>query len=344
MNKTRRREKIRYEIDHLNRLWMEELDADGLPLGPRIALEGSFKTRNNVLLYRLKAAPQLEEARRIPRQLHLTGQWSLTSNHDLALTLDQASSQEEGDRLLLKGNFLYAESDALGFSFTTRQKETERTQTLRLEGKWEADPQNLLTFHVEKEKGEEDILRLESSWEVGKQNELIYRYEKRLLAEGPRREETLTFKGFWEVSAVDRLTYRLDVEGDSAFHFRAALQSHTLLAKEGAIRYQIGIELSGRRKPLLQTVTLFGKWKLNRNLSLDFELTPRGEGPQRIRFGTSARFLRGEEVSFFLEDEEGRPLGMEVRFKKRELGPELFMRLKREKAEDLIEAGGRVPF
>lgn len=338
------REKIRYEVDHLNRLWMQELDRDGLPLGPRIALEGSFRTKKNALLYRLRTAPKLESRRRLPHEIFLTGQWSLTPNHDLALTLGESSSQREGDVLILKGNLLYAESNVLGFAVTTRKKGERQARILRLEGKWEADPENRLTFHVEKERGDDDVLRFEAAWEVGKQNELIYRYTKRLLPKGERREETLSLRGFWEISDENRLTYRFDADGESVFHFRATLESRSLLAKEGAVRYQVGIELTGRKRPKPQTITLFGKWKLNHDLSIDFELTHQKGNPQRLHFGATYRLPNNHEVSFSLEDERGRPFGIEVRFKKEEVGAEFFLRLKRGQKEDLIEAGGRIPF
>lgn len=339
-----KREKIRYEIDRLNRLWMQELDRDGLPLGPPVALEGSFQTRDNALLYRLWTIPTLEGQREIPRQIHLTGRWSLTSNHDLALSLDQAHSQREGDLLVLKGTLIYAESDALGFAITTRKKGGQETRILRLTGRWEADPQNRLTFHVDKEKGKDDLLRLEAAWEVGNQNELIYRYTKRPLDDGSKGDRELSFRGIWELSEADRLTYRLDLEGKSAFRFRGTVESQSLLAKEGAIRYQIGMEAAGRKRPTARTVTLFGKWKVNHDLSLDFELTRQEGKAQRLRFGTTHRLSGDNEISFFLEDERGKPLGLEIRFRKADLGVELFLRLQRRQKDELIEAGGRIPF
>ena len=338
-----KRQKIRYEIDHLNRLWMQELDSDALALGPRILLEGFFQTKNNSLFYRLRTIPKFEDQIQIPRDILLTGRWSLTDNHDLALTLDQTSSQREGDVLVLKGNLLYAESDALGFSVTTHQKDGQKTRTLRLEGRWETDPRNRLAFYLEKERGSEDALRFESAWETGKQNELIYRYTKRSLFGGPKVEQSLGFRGFWEISARDRLTYRLDAQGHSVFRFRATLESKSLLAKEGEIRYQIGIELAGRKNPLERTVTLFGKWKVNRDFSLDFELD-RPEKPQRFRFGATYRLVGDDEISFSLEDERGRPFGIEVRFRKADVAAELFLRLQRTQKETVIEAGGRIPF
>ena len=81
-------EKLKYEFDPHNRLTVR---SDALK-GVRRVLDGQFKiSEYNTLSYHVKAPfpADIKE----PHQVKLKGDWSLTKDHKLRLTLDQLSRQ-----------------------------------------------------------------------------------------------------------------------------------------------------------------------------------------------------------------------------------------------------------
>ncbi len=213
---------------------------------------------------------------------------------------------------------------------------------LSVTGKCQADDSNRLSLLVERQNGQHDWLTLQGRWEIGDDQEVIYRYETNRLKTKRPEVHSLSFRGYWDFSERNRLAYVLDSGSDSAFRFRGAFQTPSILAKEGAIRYQVGVELEGKR--CLNTVTLFGKWKLSRDLALSFEVVY-GDGSTRaMTFGATYSMGSDQTVSAQLTVREGRePLGCEVVFTREFLNRqgEAFVRLRKSFEETAVEGGLR---
>jgi len=274
------------------------------------------------------------------------GKWSLTPNHDLQLTLQRGRSRRREESLTLVGKIISADANQLVFSAHRYEDEKlEEVRLVTLKGLWRADEQNRLTFAVAKGEGKEDLLTFEGAWEVGEHHQLLYRYKKRDPDAKRETEEFLSFHGIWEIREDEKLTYSLGFSGKSRFEFRTTLESPTLIAKLGEIRYQVGIRLQGRKDPLLREVALFGKWKLSRGFSLSFEVEYR-EGSHAMLFNTAYRVNEKDEIVFTLKNHKGNELGLEVVFTRSFFEGEgkAFLQFYHDAVESRLEGGVKIPF
>ncbi len=344
---------MRYAFDELNRLIvMNPRDA----LRPRRVLEGRVSTdAHNHLIYRVDSSADVAGYAG-PHTLNLDGTWRLTTNRELALTLHEGNRQER-QTVYLKGALSNAEANALIFTLhRSEDGDPDAAQRLpfdsaqgavpsrvegrlTLSGRWGADTKNRLTFFAEKADGSEDRLTLQGGWEVGEHQELLYRYRQRVGTRRLLEERTLVIQGTWDITQADRLTYRLAGSDNSAFEFKASLKSPSLLAREGRIVYEVGVGLS-RGSLQRQRVELFGTWKLNRDLSVSFEMSAADGRVQVLQLDGVSTLGPRNRIAVALHDRRGERLGLTVVFT-RELVPDasLFLRL-RQDAEERSAIGG----
>ncbi len=267
----------------------------------------------------------------------LDGAWELASGHQLRYR--RRGPEKE---VILVGNLLSSGPNSLNFRLEESIRDEDvRRRELALRGRWQTDPSNRLTFWVERERGMEEALTLEGAWETGPGNEILYRFE-RSGSKGSRSLHRIRFEGVWEIGEDRRLSYVMDAGSDSAFRFRGTFQTASLRQKQGAVRYQIGLQVEGKKR--FQTVTLFGKWKLSRDLSLEFEIPYSGGFRRSLSFGAVYAWDSSASVSARLTTPAGKPLGVELSLHKEFLQGrgEAFVRLRRSLEETAAEAGVRV--
>lgn len=271
------------------------------------------------------------------------GVWRLTPRHELQYRR-RGPHQRPEETVMLTGALVGTDATGLTLQVTGQQLAQDLVgHTVRLRGRWQADARHRLTFLIEREGGRADRLTLQGGWTLGPHHEIRYRYQRPVHPRGRDRAavRTLTFAGAWELPAGRQLTYVLDAAADSAFRFRGTWQTPSILAKTGELRYQLGVEVAGRRR--LQTLTFFGTWKVSRTLGVTFEL-PLARG--RIgawRFGATFAPGPGGTLTAALTARHGQPLGVEVVFT-RELwrgSAEAFVRLRRARDATAVEAGLR---
>ena len=312
-------QKTRYELDPYNKLILRRSRAGSDLTKFRQVLDGRFRIDGFGLSYHVKAP--LSKSEKIPHQIRLKGEWSLTDDHNLRLTLDKSARETFGDRITLEGEILDVFANSLLFAVTTIAKENTRsTYILNLDGSWKADKFNRLSFHARREKGRYDILTLNGVWEVNKNHEIIYQYEKADLITKKKRTHTLTFKGHWDIMQKGRISYLLGGGTDSLFDFMVSAG----IFKEDYIKYEVGIGLTNRVRPLTKTISLFGKWNLKKDARLVFEIQYDDRRTGRIIFGADARLTDRDTVSFRLKS------GMT----NDDIGVELELR------RDILEGGG----
>lgn len=323
-------QKVRYEIDPHNRL------VAGLHRFRKV-LDGRFKVgKDNTLVYHVKAP--VPRGADIPHQVKLKGNWSLTKNHDLRLTLDKWGRQTFGDKLTLKGDMIGVNKNSILFAVTTRAKEgTRATYTLRLGGAWQADEYNRITFRVTREKGKYDILTFDGTWEINKDHQIIYRYEKARLIRKLKKIHTLTLKGYWDIKDKARVSYVIDKNTNSSFNFRTGLG----FFKENYIKYEVGIVLSHRPKPVKRTITLFGKWKIMKNTELVFEVKYENQKIRAMVFGAEARLTDKDTILFRLRNDKGKDISANLKLSRRILKGEgqAFLRALKSERESAVYAG-----
>ena len=323
---------VTYEFDELNRLVIRDPEE---ALEPRRVVDGRLALdRTNRLSYQVRSKPGSGD-------VLLDGTWTLSPQHVLGLLLHPTDAID-GQTVFLRGSVVDVRDDALIVSLTRRTREGRRTsQRLALSGRWQADARNRLTFLVAKADGREDRLIFEGAWDVDRTRRLVYRLD------GPRRGalHTLEFSGAWDLRPGARLAYRLGADSRSAFEFQAALQSPTLQAREGRISYQIGVRLSDGRT-IRRTVTFFGVWKLNRNLSVSFEMAQPSGGRRTFAFEGEVQASSRASLSVQVRARDGEPLGFAVVFSRSFLQDtaQWFVRLERAGEETRVLGGVQVRF
>lgn len=300
-------EKVRYETDPFNRLIITGR-TKGLPR-QRAVLDGVFKAGpGQSLVYHIKS-PSAGPAEG-PHQVKLRGSWSLTKDHNLRFTLDRWKRRGPADYLELSGDIIDARGNALLFSMTTRRSDgSQTTYVLELGGAWQAGKDNRLTFRVARSGGPSDLLVFEGGWELGRDNEILYRYERARLAKKTRSVHTIQFNGRWRIGGKGVLSYALDAASSSSFDFKTSLG----ICGGDYLKYEIGIGMGGRRKPLTRTVSLFGAWNIAKGTGLTFEVERQDGMRYAISFGARARLTARDTVQLSLKDLRGRTdLGMSV--------------------------------
>lgn len=270
----------------------------------------------------------------------LEGHWELDGNHEVRYRRKGGSEEVK-----LKASLLEVEPEALILA-VTQKKEKHRVTTglLKLTGTWQLDAKNRIVFEVERAFGKTDVLTFQGAWQVGKHHEIIYTYEKESLKTKTQESNTLVFKGVWNLSERRRLTFTLGVNSESVFRFRGAFQTPSLLAKEGEIRYQVWMEVSGKKR--LQTLVLFGTWKMSRDLALSFEMEYEGGRKHTMTFGAEYRLGENMGVEARLRTRDGLPLGLELILTRRFLDSQgqAFLRLRKSLEESALEAGVKIPW
>ncbi len=263
------------------------------------------------------------------------GKWELTPNHDL-----QYKSKDLDEEIKLTGSLIAAEANALVFAVTERQKDQKTVTSIhKLTGTWKANPKNQLVFEVDKESGKKDALTFKAAWKINNRHEIVYTYDRVNLKTKRKEAQELVFKGYWDISEKNRLTYYLGGDASSVFRFRGAFQTKSILAKKGEIRYQLGVEVQGRSR--IQTVALFGKWIVSRNFRLSFEMEYNDKKRKTINFGGTYSLSESADVTVNLKSQEGKPLGVELILTKDIFNGDgqTFIRLQKSINESRVEAG-----
>ncbi|MCX5666075.1 MAG: hypothetical protein NT036_03390, partial [Candidatus Omnitrophica bacterium] len=267
------------------------------------------------------------------------GEWSLTDDHELRLTLDGQGRQTFGDRITLQGEILDVNRNSLLFAVTTTTKDNTRsTYVLNLGGTWKADENNRLSFHIRKEAGRYDILSFNGIWEINKNHQIIYQYEKARLIRKKKQCHTLIFKGYWDIREKFRISYLLGKGTDQSFDFITSIGIFT----EKYIKYELGIGSNDRVDPVRRTITLFGRWNLKKDAGLIFEIDYENNKTREMVFGVDARLTDRDTVLFTLKnDKEKSDIGanLELSHKILKGDGEAFLRVLRSNRESAVYAG-----
>jgi len=265
----------------------------------------------------------------------IKGRWELDDNHEI-----QYKSEGKDEEIKVRGSLVAVEPDALVIAVTERQTDqTVVTSIYKLTGTWHANPKNQLVFEVEKEVGKNNVLTFKAGWKLDDNHQIVYSYTQTELKTKKKIFQELAFEGYWDISEKNRLIYFLRADTESAFRFRGAFQTRSILAKRGEIRYQLGVEVAG--KHTFQTIALFGKWKVSRNLYLDFEIEYGNDKTRTISFGGEYALNDDTSIAVNLKNTQGEPLGVKVVLSKDIFGEdgEAFIRLQKSLEESRVEAG-----
>jgi len=290
------KEKISYEVDPHNRLIVKRTGKPSNITRFRHILDGRFQiTEDNSLVYHIKKSAGIDT----PQQVRLSGNYSLDHDHNLVFTLNKWNNQVEGNRLIIKSELLDARDNELSFSVGTKDRKGKgKVYILSLSGAWQADENNRLSFEVKKEGNKTDKLILEAAWEINEQNQIIYN----------TGDNTLIFKGNWNITDKDRIAYVLNKEIGSFFDFEVSIER----PEANSLKYQIGIGFKPEKKQLV----IFGKWKIDKNLGLLFEVEYEKGNRKAITFGGVCSFDTGKTLEIKLKNAKQKDLGMDLKLSK----------------------------
>ena len=343
--------KTKYSVTADNRLTVKPAKSKR-----SLALNGRFTAnKKNELAYEVNEPLAWRREYDIPHKIRLRGKWRLDKDHDLEFVTEEPKDKSAKGVLLLRGRLIAAEADSFVFEMRSAVRDNKREPEvigtsiylLKLEGKWQADENNQLTFLAKKGTAP-NALTLQGSWQVNKNQQIFYTYETRRLKKGSRVTQTVAFEGFWEINSKNRLTYKFLRGSDSRFDFRAQLESPDLYPREGVIKYRLGAGIRETVRPRVRIVSLYGAWKFNRQLGLSFEMEYAKGKFRSLEFSAEAAATASDKITFSLRTAAGEPLGLSVTFTRkflRQHNAEAFLRLKAALSKEYgVEAGVMVPF
>ncbi|HPT07974.1 MAG TPA: hypothetical protein PLO85_07515 [Candidatus Omnitrophota bacterium] len=325
-----------FQIDRDNRLIIKRGDCCLRP-------NGSFSIgANNSLIYTLNETPAWRATNRLNATLQFEGTWQLDNDCNLMLRVG-----ENGDKLVLAGRLISCDTDSFVFEITSRDHNSNsQISILRLTGVWQTDENSSITFSVQKKRSP-DTLVLEGAWHVDAHNRIVYRFTKTDLKRKQNISNTILFEGHWQITAQNQLTYFLERSLHSGFNFKAQLESPSIRAEEGVIKYRLGAGFEEKGRKQEKILTLYGAWRFSNSLTLDFDISYT-EG--KIKgLGLEAQYLytSKDSVVFAFSDSRQQPMQYTVTFSHRflkKLDSRVFITLKHSKRDSGIEAGVQIPF
>lgn len=267
-------ERVYYEVDPFNRLIARTPPGRKSRIKKfRQVIYGRFRTgRDNAIFYEVNKSQGID----IPQKIRFSGDYSLTKEHDLIITLNKWNNQCEGNRLALKAKIIDAKSNEIALLVNSKLSENKGlAYIMRFYGSWQADKHNRLTFGVEKESNKIDPLILSGAWEINNNNEIVYNYGN----DG----QNLIFKGHWDINDRCRLKYVLGGKTDSGFNFRSSLGTLAPKGKKAYVAFDVGIGINGPRKPR-RKVIFAGRWRIGAGKELILETSDIKESGLTLKF------------------------------------------------------------
>lgn len=288
--------KTRYEVDPDNRLVIVGTDRKtSLPLYRKV-VDGRFKiSPDNSLSYLVRSPQALPSG--VPNIVKLRGDWTLTKNHDLKLSLEKSNDIASRGELVLSGSIIDAKKSSLLFAVTTKSSDgTKTSYGLEFAGSWQADSANRLTFRAKRESGKFGILTFNGAWEMGENNSIIYKYTKRVGVRKTSKVHQIAFKGRWDITGRKAITYTLDASTNSAFNFRTGMA----IFKRDRIEYELGVGYTNKLRPKMRTVVIYGRWTIRNGSGISFEVETSGGIVYAVRFNAEARLTDRDAIAFKL--------------------------------------------
>jgi hypothetical protein len=253
-----------------------------------------------------------------PDKVALDGTWKLNETHDLEFSVRAYSDWLPGTTLTFKTGVISANGNELVFSARISDGDGGALGcAFAFGGKWQADKNNRLTFEITRFAGRSDKIVFQGAWQIGKNAEIFYSYSDQTLKTKDKEEFFFGLKGSWALGAR-RIAYRVEGSSDSVLTFSAALETPSIVAKDGEIRYAVGVRftVNGKEKLVLSSVAIFGTWKLGKDLSVGFEIKNTAAGRNVLTFSAEKAVLKGGTLTLGLKTENGKKFGAEVKFTK----------------------------
>ncbi len=301
--------------------------------------------KKNRLAYLIDEPLKWRKSYGLPAKIIFKGKWQLNESHDLELVLDKSSKQFEDAVLTIKSSIISVDKNNLVFEVKSYDVDgLLHAQVVKLSGAWFADESNRLSFKVQKRIP--DILAFEGSWQLNDNQQITYIYQKTELKTKDKITQTLIFEGFWQFNSARRLVYILKGSSESKFDFRAQIENPNIYPEEGSIKYRLGLGVRRNSLREAKAIFLYGDWKINRDLSLSFQIDHGNGLISQMQFAARVSFSKTEAI-FALKDKRGESLNVSVTFTYnfiKTTDAQAFLRLKTGAKEVGLSLGIRLPF
>ncbi len=319
--------KVRYELDPHNCLILTKTGEKG-KFGVRRVLEGRFRVQNgNSLTYHVKSP--LSGTGDYPHQIKLKGTWGLSPENRLEFLLDKWGRQTFGDKLTFAAALKDAGKNSLTFSLITKSKtKTTSFYTLKLNGQWQADPENRILFLVKKNSGPANQLTFNCSWASGPNGKISINTDN--------GKNKIRLNGKWETGAGSRLSHVIDRTSGSVFNFKTDWERFT----QNGVRYSLGIGIKGRKDPVRRILTFTGSWRIKSG-RLELILDNNGTESQALKFGIASTLVLGKnKVQLELKCGcNGKKPGVLLNITRNFLGADAFLKLLKDSKQVSVTAG-----
>ncbi|RKY36410.1 MAG: hypothetical protein DRP78_03695 [Candidatus Omnitrophota bacterium] len=298
--------------------------------------------KNNCLVFISKESKIWHEKYKTPQKIILEGKWNLDEQYKLSFCLRKTKTQFEGDKLYFKTHLVGASAQslvlAIGSQQDTKLEGVYNVEILKLNGRWQADRFNQLSFLVTRSYSGYDTLTLQGMWAV-KNNCIVFRRKKTKLLTKDNIHEEIVFKGFWQILRRNCLSYVLDVKSNSTFAFKVNFGTTNIMAKKDVIKYRVGI---GSEKKVREKIfSLSGTWTFGRERGLFFNVDYGNNKFKTIKFGFTVYLAQKEKIVLELQNDVGEKLGIQVCFTKSfwKRDARCFLRFKNMTKNMRVEAG-----
>jgi len=276
----------------------------------------------------------------------IDGDWQLTADHEVKYRPESKNPFVDLSRISCR--LINVEPNNLVISLNSHDENgLSHIQLLKLSGQWHADEYNRLCFDITR-KISPNTLVFNGSWQIDDNQQITYKYEH---ADRKRKDKSLsilTFTGFWELSAANRLTYILSKDSNSRFDFRAQIETPNIYPSKGQIKYRLGTGIrKGKKGQPGKVITLYGTWKFSRDLGLTFTMDYGNGKIYSQEFSVDYNFDSANKITCVLRNNAGKRLGVTLTFTHKflkQMDAEVFIRLKRSQRDSAIEAGVKIPF
>ena len=269
-------------------------------------------------------------------KMTFNGAWHLNPEHDLVFYINADSSQQ----ILIKSTIIKTESNKIYFAVespidTTKSKIT----SLKLTGEWKTTNNGNIYFEVYREKKPGEKFNFLGIWSINKNLSLEYKYKKTELKTKTKKAHYFTIDGRWHIVSDKQLHYILEAGTNNYLSLAAAIETESIYAKTGKIRYKVMLGYV-QTQTNIQKLVLSGAWKFSKKFEISFSTTYSDQKEYVQTFRADYNISSRDKIEASLKTHENKLTNLNIIFTRTFFDDSsLFLEYKQELGEYVIKAG-----
>lgn len=255
-------DRIYYVLDPYGRLIVNRQGRKSNVKRFRKVLNGRFKVGPGNNLYYEVYKPQQGE----PQKIGLSGKYSLDKQHNLVFSINKWNNKYAKRGSRLRAKLIGATGSELLFTVGTKTDKNKRSfYVMTLNGAWQIDKRNRLTFGVKKEDDSIDSLTFFNAWSINKNNEIEYSYGK--------GQDAIVLKGKWDIKDKNELKYTIAGTKNSALKIASSLARLIPVSKNAYVKFEVTIDITCAKK-IKRKLSFMCKYKPGTGKEIAVEIAP----------------------------------------------------------------------